>query len=87
VIETVSERAGATKSDGRIEYNPQKQKVVPLPEGHKPSSKRIVFSRPVEEIRSVSKFLFDSLDEAAGIVGDKCFDLALQDALKQQEAE
>jgi len=36
-----------------------------------------VFSRPIEEIREVSKMLFDREDEKPGIVGEKCFELAL----------
>lgn len=77
-VDVVAERATAKKADGHIEYNPQKQKVIPKPETEKPSSRRVVFSRPIEEIRTVSKALFDSPDEAPGIVGDKCFELALK---------
>ena len=78
-VELVGTRDRATKADGAIEFNPQKQKVIPLPETQKPSSRRIVFSRPAEEIRTVSKSLFDSYDENPGIVGDKCFELVLQE--------
>ncbi|WP_051447539.1 ATP-binding protein [Rhizobium leguminosarum] len=84
-IDAVAERAAAKRSDGHIEYNPQKQKVIPVPETQKPSSRRIVFSRPIEEIRVVSKALFDSPDEAPGIIGDKCFELALRDVVAVEE--
>ena len=83
-IETIAEREGAKKSDGHIEFNPRKQKVLPNPPDKKPSSRKVVFSRPVEEIREVSKALFDSYDEKPGIVGDKCFALVLS---KVQEKE
>lgn len=84
-IDEVADRPTAKKADGHIEYNPQKQKVIPVPETQKPSSRRIVFSRPVEEIRTVSIALFDTADEAPGIIGDKCFELVLKDAFKREE--
>jgi len=60
-----------------IEFNPKKNNVLPKPEVKKPSSKRIVFSRPVEEVRAVSKMLFDDPDMNAGAVGDECFKIQL----------
>ncbi|MBK8286461.1 MAG: hypothetical protein IPK97_17210 [Ahniella sp.] len=56
---------------------------MPEPEGKKPSSERSFFSRPAEEVRLVSKLLFDDPDERAGIVGDKCFEMQLMKARKQ----
>ncbi|GEO83514.1 MULTISPECIES: ATP-binding protein [Alphaproteobacteria] len=84
-VDVVAERATAKKADGHIEYNPQKKGVIPKPETLKPSSRRVVFSRPIEEIRLVSKALFDTPDEAPGVVGDKCFELALQNADASEE--
>lgn len=78
-------RSNVKKSDGRIEFNPQKAKVLPEPPGKTPSSRRIVFSRPAEEVRLVSKMLFDIDDEKPGIVGEKCFELTLAKAKKQGE--
>lgn len=60
-----------------IEFNPKKNNVLPKPEQKKPSSKRIVFSRPIEDVRAVSKMLFDDPDMNAGIVGDECFKIQL----------
>lgn len=85
-IEEVSKRAKAVKANGTIEFNPQKRKVMPLPPEKKPTSRRIVFSRPIEEIRSVSKFLLDSFEEKPGIVGDKCFERVLGEAKRAEEA-
>jgi hypothetical protein len=82
-IEAVASRGTAKKPDGRVEFNPQKMKVLPAPKDKTPSSRRIVFSRPHEEVRLVSKMLFDAFDEKPGIVGDKCFDLALTMAKKR----
>lgn len=82
-IEIVGRRVKAAKPDGSIEFNPLKQKVIPMPEARKPSSRRIVFSRPIEELKEVSKSLFDKEDEAPGIIGDRCFDIVLSDIRKE----
>jgi len=83
-IEAVASRKLAKKVGDVIEFNPQKAKVLPEPEDKRPSSRRIVFSRPAEEIRLVSKLLFDDSDEKPGIVGDKCFEMQLTKAQKQE---
>ncbi len=82
-IKKVASRKSTKKTGSVIEFNPQKAKVLPEPENRKPSSKKIVFSRPVEELRLVSKMLFDDPDEKPGIVGDKCFDMQLAKAKKR----
>jgi hypothetical protein len=51
--------------------------VLPKPDEKKPSSRRIVFSRPAEEVRVVSKMLFDDPDVKPGTVGDECFNIQL----------
>lgn len=88
-IEKVASRAAAKKASASdesgkvseiVEFNPKKNNVLPKPEEKKPSSKRIVFSRPVEEVRTVSKMLFDDPDVNAGIVGDECFKIQLDTA-------
>jgi Histidine kinase-, DNA gyrase B-, and HSP90-like ATPase len=86
VIQLVATREKAEKKYGTIEYNPQKQKVIPVPETKMPSSRRIVFSRPIEEIRMVSKSLFDREDERPGVVGDKCFELVVGQVRRKEEA-
>ncbi|MGA9215909.1 MAG: hypothetical protein WBZ54_11765, partial [Methylocella sp.] len=82
-IAAVVSRAAAKTTADQVEFNPQKAKVLPEPPGKTPSSRRIVFSRPIEEIRLVSKMLFDVDDEKPGIVGEKCFELTLTKATKQ----
>lgn len=82
-IETVASRKSTRKTDDAIEFNPQKAKVLPEPEDKKPSSRKIVFARPAEEVRLVSKMLFDDPDEKPGIVGDKCFEMQLTKAKKR----
>lgn len=77
-VEVIAQRDVTKKSDGAIEYNPNKKKVLPVPESKKPSSRKIVFSRPAEEIKEVSSLLFDRDDERPGAVGEKCFELILQ---------
>ena len=89
VVDAIATRPNARRTDGRIEFNPQKHpgSSFPEPEGLNPSSRRIIFSRPIEEIRLVSKALFDSSDEKPGIVGEKCFELICQNVQQQQEEE
>jgi len=77
-IEAVEKRDVTNKKDGGVEYNPVKKKVLPIPETKKPSSRRMVFSRPDVEIKKVSTFLFDRDDESPGVVGDKSFEYVLQ---------
>lgn len=84
-IEVVATRSAARKAADVIEFNPQKAKVLPEPEDKKPSSRKIVFSRPAEEIRLVSKMLFDDPGEKPGIVGDKCFEMQLTKSKKQED--
>ena len=72
-IEKVSTRKGVQKRSGIIEYNPQKAGVLPKPSEKKPSSRRVIFSRPSEEIRRVAVLLFDDPEVKPGIVGDECF--------------
>jgi hypothetical protein len=81
----VDTREVTKKQDGGIEYNPAKKHVLPVPATKKPSSKRIAFSRPIEEIRMVSNALFDREDETPNIVGDKCFQIALEHAKENKE--
>ena len=76
-IAVVSQRPAANKVAGVIEFNPVKQKVMPQPATKQPSSRRIMFSRPIEEIKAVSQRLFEREDEKPGIVGDKCFEIVL----------
>lgn len=83
-VSIISMRAKATKPGGIIEFNPKKHNAFPIPPTQKPSSRRVTFSRGVEEIRLVSKALFDSYDMQPGIVGDKCFDLVLVEAKKKE---
>jgi len=83
IVETVKKIEKVIKPDGRIEFNPKKRKVIPFPPTRKPSSRRIVFSKPSEDIRTVSQALFDSPDEKPGIVGEKCFELVFEEAKKE----
>lgn len=82
-IAAVAGRSNAKKAVAYVEFNPQKAKVLPEPLGKVPSSRRITFSRPNEEVQLVSKMLFDINDEKPGIVGEKCFELALAKAKKE----
>ncbi len=82
-IAAVASREQTKKTKDFIEFNPQKAKVLPEPKDKKPSSRKVVFSRPIEEVRLVSKMLFDDPNEKPGIVGDKCFEIQLTKARVQ----
>lgn len=82
-VALVSHRANAKKSNGTIEFNPKKNNAFPIPATQKPSSRRVTFSRGIEEIKQVSKALFDSYDAKPGIVGEKCFELVLLEVIKK----
>jgi hypothetical protein len=85
-IEAVASRKTAKKSSVSneageasevVEFNPRKNNVLPKPEEKKPSSRRIVFSRPAEDVRLVARMLFDDPDVKPGSVGDECFNIQL----------
>ena len=86
-IDVISKRDTTTKIDGSIEYNPKKKKVLPEPETNKPSSKRITYSKPFEQVKEVSNFLFDRDSESPAIVGDKSFEYVLSKARQEQGEE
>lgn len=80
VFSTLQSRAKVSRKDGSIEFNPSKQKIIPKPKGATPSSKRIIFSKPAEEVRLVSEYLFQDQGVKPGTVGEKCFNLILSEA-------
>jgi hypothetical protein len=83
-IEAVAQRAATRKLDDEgVEFNPKKSKVLPEPPNKTPSSRRVTFSKPVEEIRLVGKALLDDENAKPGVVGEKAFDLALTKARKR----
>lgn len=82
-VKTVLKRGVTEKLDGSREYNPAKKKVLPQPPNKTPSARRIAFTKPIEEIREVSKTLFDREDEKPGIVGEKCFEYVLNRSRKR----
>lgn len=77
-IKSIMSRKTTEKRNGIIEYDPKKNGVLPSPHTKKPSSRRIIFSRPAEEIVEISKALFDDPDEKPGTVGDECFRIVLE---------
>jgi hypothetical protein len=83
-IEAVAQRKATKRSDDQgVEFNPKKNKVLPEPPNQAPSSRRVTFSKPAEEIRLVGKALLDDENARPGDVGEKAFDLALAKAKKR----
>jgi hypothetical protein len=59
------------------------QPELPRPKREVSSSRRISFSRPIEEIKTVSEFLFGDDDNDPSTVGEKCFENTLKHAQKK----
>jgi Histidine kinase-, DNA gyrase B-, and HSP90-like ATPase len=74
-IVMVSHRSATKKANNAIEYNPQKVHVLPKPPSSTPTSRRVVFVKPLEEIQAVGEFLFESSSESPSTVGARCFEL------------
>jgi hypothetical protein len=89
VVEQVASRPNVTKLRGAIEFNPQKQPggSFPQPKGDRPSSRRIVFTRPNEDIKFISNALFESSDIKPSQVGEACFDTILSAEKSKTEGE
>jgi hypothetical protein len=56
--------------------------VLPMPKKLSPTMRRISFSRRVSEVQRVSEYLFDDPNAHPSTVGEKCFDLTLEEARK-----
>jgi len=84
-IDLIATRTNVVLDDQTFEFNPKKQKIFPVPETQTPTSRKITFSRPAEEIRTVSKALFDNYDEKPSIVGEKSFEFTLRDIKRNDE--
>jgi hypothetical protein len=89
VVEQVASRPNVTKLRGAIEFNPKKQPggSFPQPKGDRPSSRRIVFTRPNEDIKFISNALFESSDIKPSQVGEACFDTILIAEKSKTEGE
>ena len=83
-VSILTSREVTNKRGGGVEYNPTKKHNLPLPPSDKPSSKRIVFSKTLEEIQLVSSHLFDDRTIKPGLVGEECFDSFLRSAQKDK---
>jgi hypothetical protein len=74
-----------SKADGALVYNPAKKGNLPNPPDNVPSSRKLVFSKPTDEIQKVSFYLFDRGDEKPGVIGDACFDVVFREAKKGED--
>lgn len=75
-----------TERSGAKEFDPQKAKVLPVPNSDVPSSRRIVFSKPLEDIRFLGEALFDDKETKPGIIGEECFDRILKEMREKEES-
>lgn len=79
VDHVVRTRSVPEKSNAYI-FDPARKNVLPKPPGIKPTSRRIVFTRTLEEIRRVSNYLFEASDQEPKVIGEKCFDIIHKEA-------
>lgn len=82
VVSKVANRATAKRHEGTIEYNPSKRNVLPQPPHKTVNTRKIVFIKPIPEIKEVSEHLFENSDTPPGVVGQKCFEVVLTQARK-----
>lgn len=67
-----------TKGAGGKQFKPK----LPLPKKEEPNSRRLTFTRDIEEIQVVKEYLFGDKPATPAEVGDKCFDEILKEAAK-----
>jgi hypothetical protein len=77
-IEALMSREPTKKQDGAIEFDPKQKKVLPIPEGKTPTSRRITFSKPIEEIQELANAIFEDGETSPSVVGEKCFEIVLE---------
>lgn len=53
---------------------------LPIPPRDEPRTRRITFTKNVEDVRTLAEYLFDDSEEAPSRVGEECFDIVLQEA-------
>ena len=61
---------------GSSQYKPS----LPIPKKQNPRNRRISFTKEVDEVAIVAEHLFGDAQEKPSIVGEKCFDILLQEA-------
>ncbi len=82
VVTKIANRPTAKRQEGTIEYNPSKKDVLPQPPHKTVNTRKVVFIRPIPEIKELSEHLFENSDTPPGIVGQKCFEVVLSQARK-----
>ena len=75
-----------TERSGAKEFDPQKSKALPFPKDDVPSSRRIVFSKPLKDIQFLGEKLFDDKEIKPGIIGEECFDRVLKEMREKEES-
>lgn len=56
---------------------------LPSPEGTSKTTRRVVFTREISEIKEVAEALFGEIDRPPGEVGDRCFSIQLEKVREQ----
>ncbi len=82
VVTKVASRPTATKTEGVVDYNPSKKNILPQPPHKTVNTRKVVFVKPIPEIRELSEHLFEDSDTQPSVIGQKCFEVVLAQARK-----
>lgn len=83
----IDSHSNVKRSDNAIEYNPGKNETLPKPPHKTVNTRRIVFVRPIPEIKEISTHLFDAADISPSVVGQRCFELILFEVRKTKPSK
>lgn len=76
-VRAVSKRVEKSQDSDLVYFNPRKNEAFPEPPQTKQSSRRITFSRPLGEVKTLSEWFFDIDDEKPSRIGEECWLQAL----------
>ncbi len=76
-VKAVSKRVEKSADNDLVYFNPRKNDAFPEPPQAKQSSRRITFSRPLGEVKTLSEWFFDIEDEKPSRIGEECWLQAL----------
>lgn len=76
-VKAVSKRVEKSADSDLVYFNPRKNDAFPEPPQARQSSRRITFSRPLGEVKTLSEWFFDIEDEKPSRIGEECWIQAL----------
>ena len=73
---------GVSTSQSTVPFSSGRQfkPTLPVPQRQDARTRRISYTKPIEDVRTVAEYLFDDSEQNPSEVGGECFDLVLQEA-------